>query len=193
MCIRDSICTLVHADHGSAYFPEQSWGKFTNQDRAFSARLRLWKEGWWKEWTPQIVLGLDDPTSHADHGGGELVSGNTSGSNNYATRYYLAVTKHLNFQNIGEWGVHAAFVYGNAKGIEHYKRPSFGTNFRFAFPETSIISKAANGLNLMAEYDARTCNVGFEYSFWKDYVNLVAELNNGKYFSGGLVFKVHLK
>ena len=24
------ICTLVHADHGSAYFPEQSWGKFTN-------------------------------------------------------------------------------------------------------------------------------------------------------------------
>lgn len=87
------ICTLVHADHGSTYFPEQSWGKFTNQDRAFSARLRLWKEGWWKEWTPQIVLGLDDPTSHADHGGGGLVSGNTSGSNNYATRYYLAVTK----------------------------------------------------------------------------------------------------
>ena len=67
------ICTLVHADHGSAYFPEQSWGKFTNQDRAFSARLRLWKEGWWKEWTPQIVLGLDDPTSHADHGGGVRV------------------------------------------------------------------------------------------------------------------------
>ena len=187
------ICTLVHADHGSTYFPEQSWGKFTNQDRVFSARLRLWKEGWWKEWTPQIVLGLDDPTSHADHGGGELVSGNTSGSNNYATRYYLAVTKHLNLQNIGEWGVHAAFVYGNAKGMEHYKRPSFGINFRFAFPETSIISKAANGLNLMAEYDARTCNVGFEYSFWEDYVNLVAELNNGKYFSGGLVFKIHLK
>ena len=186
-------CTINYANHGSTYFPEQSWGKYTNQDRAFNARLRLWKEGWWKPWTPQIVLGLDDPTSHADHGGGELVSGNTSGSNNYATRYYLAVTKHLNFQNIGEWGVHAAFVYGNAKGMEHYKRPSFGTNFRFAFPETSIISKAANGLNLMAEYDARTCNVGFEYSFWKDYVNLVAELNNGKYFSGGLVFKVHLK
>lgn len=187
------ICTLVHADHGSTYFPEQSWGKFANQDRAFSARLRLWKEGWWKEWTPQIVLGLDDPTSHADHGGGELVSGNTSGSNNYATRYYLAVTKHLDFRNVGELGIHAAFVYGNAKGMERYKRPSFGTNFRFAFPETSIISKVANGLNLMAEYDARTCNVGFEYSFWKDYINVVVELNRCKYFSGGLVFKVHLK
>ena len=32
------ICTLVHADHGSTYFPEQSWGKFTNQDRK-STRL----------------------------------------------------------------------------------------------------------------------------------------------------------
>lgn len=187
------ICTLVHADHGSTYFPEQSWGKFTNQDRAFSARLRLWKEGWWKEWTPQIVLGLDDPTSHADHGGGGLVSGNTSGSNNYATRYYLAVTKHLDFQNIGEWGIHAAFVYGNAKGMEHYKRPSFGTNFRFQLLGDQPLIKAVNNLNLMAEYDARTVNIGAHYQLWKDHINLIAELNNGKYFSGGIYFKIHLK
>lgn len=187
------ICTLVHADHGSTYFPEQSWGKFTNQDRAFSARLRLWKEGWWKEWTPQIVLGLDDPTSHADHGGGELVSGNTSGSNNYATRYYLAVTKHLDVQNIGEWGIHAAFVYGNAKGIEHYKRPSFGTNFRFQLLGDQPLIKVVNNLNLMAEYDARTVNIGAHYQLWKDHINLIAELNNGKYFSGGIYFKIHLK
>lgn len=170
-------------------FPEQSWGKFTNQDRAFSARLRLWKEGWWKEWTPQIVLGLDDPTSHADHGGGELVSGNTSGSNNYATRYYLAVTKHLDVQNIGEWGIHAAFVYGNAKGIEHYKRPSFGTNFRFQLLGDQPLIKVVNNLNLMAEYDARTVNIGAHYQLWKDHINLIAELNNGKYFSGGIYFK----
>ena len=30
-----------------------------NQDRNFSGRLRLWKEGWWKEWTPQIVAGVN--------------------------------------------------------------------------------------------------------------------------------------
>ncbi len=104
------------------------------------------KKGGGKEWTPQIVLGLDDPTSHADHGGGELVSGNTSGSNNYATRYYLAVTKHLDVQNIGEWGIHAAFVYGNAKGIEHYKRPSFGTNFRFQLLGDQPLIKVVNNL-----------------------------------------------
>lgn len=61
-------CTINYANHGSTYFPEQSWGKYTNQDRAFNARLRLWKEGWWKPWTPQIVLGLDDPTSHEAYG-----------------------------------------------------------------------------------------------------------------------------
>lgn len=187
------ICTLVHADHGSTYFPEQSWGKFTNQDRAFSARLRLWKEGWWKEWTPQIVLGLDDPTSHADHGGGELVTGNTGGSNNYATRYYLAATKHLDFRNIGEWGIHAAFVYGNAKGMEHYKRPSFGVNFHFCLPESFSACKVLNGLNLMAEYDAHTVNVGAHYQCCKDHINVIAGLNDGKYFSCGIYFKVHLK
>lgn len=187
------ICTLVHADHGSTYFPEEVWGKFSNQDRAFSMRLRLWKEGWWKEWTPQIVLGLDDPTSHEDHGGGELVSGNTSGSNNYATRYYLAVTKYWDFRCVGELGLHAAFVYGNAKGIERYKRPSFGVNFRFELPETSFVNKAMNGLNLMAEYDSRTINCGMEYSLWKDYINAVIGFNRCKYFSGGLIFKVHLK
>ena len=36
-------------------------------------------------------------------------------------------------------------------------------------------------------------NIGMEYSFWKDYVNAVVEFNRCRYFSGGLVFKVHLK
>ena len=65
-------CTINYANHGSTYFPEQSWGKYTNQDRAFNARLRLWKEGWWKPWTPQVVLGLDDPASHESYGGGAI-------------------------------------------------------------------------------------------------------------------------
>ena len=55
-------CTLVKGVKGN-YWPEQTWGKFRNQDRNFSGRLRLWKEGWWKEWTPQLVLGANDPGS----------------------------------------------------------------------------------------------------------------------------------
>ena len=64
-------CTLVKGVHGSSYWPQQTWGKFTNQDRSFHGRLRLWKEGWWKQWTPQIVLGANDPgispSSNGEH------------------------------------------------------------------------------------------------------------------------------
>ena len=66
-------CTLVKGVHGSSYWPQQTWGKFTNQDRSFHFRLSAWKEGWWKPWTPQIVLGANDPGSHA-HTGGEETS-----------------------------------------------------------------------------------------------------------------------
>lgn len=188
-------CTINYAEHGSTYFPPQSWGKYTNQDRAFNARIRLWKEGWWKPWTPQIVLGLDDPTSHESYGGGAIKFDEEGMQNNHFTRYYLAATKHFNFNGIGTLGVHAAYVDYRASWFPHYKRPAIGANFKFnqLNHQDNWVIKAVNGLNLMAEYDARTVNVGFEYSFWKDYINAVAELNNGKYFSGGVIFKVHLK
>ena len=58
-------CTLVKGIHGSSYWPQQTWGRFTNQDRSFHFRLRAWKEGWWKAWTPQVVIGANDPGSHS--------------------------------------------------------------------------------------------------------------------------------
>ncbi len=186
-------CTLNYAEPGSTYFPPYVWGKYTNQDRAFYARIRLWKEGWWKPWTPQIVLGLDDPTSHDSYGGGNIKFDEDGMMNNYFTRYYIAATKHFGFQNTGELGVHLSYVDNRGVWSDRAKGLAFGTNFQFDLPRTSFINKAINGLNLMAEYDARTCNVGFAYSFWKDYINAIVELNDGKYFSGGLNFKVHLK
>lgn len=41
-------CTLVKGVPG---WPQQTLGKFVNQDRSFHGRLRLWKEGWWKQST----------------------------------------------------------------------------------------------------------------------------------------------
>ncbi len=187
-------CTLVKGLHGSTYWPEQTWGKFVNQDRSFHGRLRLWKEGWWKNWTPQIVLGLNDPGSHEMHGGGDItIGGGGGGNHNYHTRYYLAATKHFNFDGIGNLGVHTAYIIGKAMGDEHYKRPSIGVNFRFNTIQDNIHSKILNGLNLIAEYDARTINVGGHYSFFKEYFNIVAELNNGRHFCGGIYLKIPLK
>ena len=184
-------CTINYANQGSAYFPKQSWGKYTNQDRSFNARFRLWKEGWWKPWTPQIVLGFDDPGTHEYYGGGNINF--NGGGNAWFTRYYLAATKHFDFTNIGTLGAHLSFIANRPSNWKAFNRPAAGTNFRFTLPEVSTLYKAINGLDLMAEYDAQTVNVGAQYHILKDNINLVAELNDGKYFSGGIFFRIQLK
>lgn len=207
-------CTLNYAVHGSTYFPPQAWGKYTNQDRSFYARFRLWKEGWWQSWTPQVVLGLDDPTSHTSYGGGDITIGDGEMADNHFTRYYLAFTKHFDFNGIGQLGAHVAWVmnygmgsysnYGQKINPERFNRPSVGFNFDVNFGEgkDGLGYKLLNGFNLMAEYDARTINVGGEYSIpiakMKNgseafSVHVLGELNDGKYFSGGVQCKVHLK
>ena len=184
-------CTLVKGVKGN-YWPEQTWGKFRNQDRNFSGRLRLWKEGWWKQWTPQLVLGANDPGSFDNNGGGNINFNQEAGTHNYFNRFFLAATKHLYFQNVGELGLHMAYIYSRATGL-NYEGPALGVNFRCCLPDTSLGNKILNGLNLMAEYDARTINIGFNYAVWKDRFNLIAELNDGKYLSAGLYFKICLK
>ena len=182
-------CVLVKAKPGIYHWAPSTYGKFVNQDRSFHGRLRLWKEGWWKEWTPQIVIGLNDPSSGSWEGG---ASSNNYEYNGFFCRYYVAATKHFALNSIGNLGVHAAYVY-NERADYHLNGPCLGVNFQFNLPTENTWGKVVNSLNLMAEYDSRTINVGASYSIWKDYINLIAEMNECKYFSGGIFFKVHLK
>lgn len=159
-----------------------------NQDRSFHGRLRVWKEGWWKEWTPQIVLGVNDVTTGAGTDYTDMaVEGDGNG---FFNRYYIAATKHLTWH--GEWGVHAAYVY-NKRGKDKLNGPAIGLDYRFALPETSTLNKVVNKVKLMAEYDSKYVNVGARYAFWKDYINVIAELRECRYPSVGVYFKVHLK
>ena len=161
---------------------------YTNQDRSFHGRLRLWKEGWWKEWTPQIVVGVNDLTTGS---GGDYTDMGVGGdSNGYFNRYYIAATKHLSWY--GEWGIHAAYVY-NKRGKDKLNGVAVGMDYQFALAGERLWQKAVNGLNLMAEYDSKFMNVGARYSLWKDYINLICELRECKYPSVGVFFKVHLK
>lgn len=162
-----------------------------NQDRNFSGRLRLWKEGWWKDWTPQIVVGGND-VLHGSAEGGDIgsVEGTSERGNTFFQRYYIAATKHLSWH--GEWGIHAAYVY--SKRIGHkFNGPAIGVDYQFALPEVSTLNKVVNGLNLMGEYDSKFVNVGARYTIWKDHINVIAELRECKYPSVGVYFKVHLK
>ena len=182
-------CTLFSAE--DLGLGEYGYSGFTNQDRFFSGRLRIWKEGWWKDWTPQIVIGGNDVLHGSAHGGDiASVEGTGIRGNTYFQRYYIAATKHLSWY--GDWGVHAAYVY--SKRIGHkFNGVALGVDYNFNLPETSTLNKAINGLNLMAEYDSKFFNVGAKYTLWKDHINIVGELRECKYPSVGVYFKVHLK
>ena len=182
-------CVLVKGKPGIYHWPEQTWGKFVNQDRSFHGKLRIWKEGWWKEWTPQISIGLNDPTTGSWEGGG---SSNNERLNGFFCRYYIAATKHILFKNYGNLGAHFAYVY-NKKVVNHLNGFAFGLNYRFNLPTTNSINKIVNGLNIMIDYDTKYSSFGFCYSTWKDRINLYADLYDCKHFSGGIQFKIPLK
>lgn len=209
------LCTghkAVAKDYGSqsGYWVPSTYGKFINQDRSFHFRLRVWKEGWWKEWTPQIVVGTNDAIGDSWNGGSISKPSAMTYGNGFLNRYYLSVTKHFDFNNVGTLGVHLSWIYSN-RFDNKLNDPAVGANFRFRLKKDgSLINKVMNGINLMVEVvpgntDVREdltfnsdgskyqMNIGMEYYFWKDYINAVIEFNRYRYFSGGLVFKIHLK
>lgn len=175
-------CTIFNE-----WIKRDGWIHMKNQDRNYSARLRLWKEGWWKSWTPQIVVGANDIGTTYE---GALNVG-TDG-NGFWNRYYLAVTKHVDFQKVGTLGVHAAYLYNRRKD-NPINGPAFGANFRFALPGGSFWHQAVNGINLMAEYDSKDFNIGGSYSVWKDRIHAFFELSQCKHPSAGLCLKICLK
>lgn len=195
-------CTLNYAVHGSSYFPEFVWGTYSNQDRSFYARVRLWKDGWWKSWTPQVVFGMDDPASHTRNGGGSITVTDGTMYDNHFTRYYLAFTKHFLIPDVGNIGAHFSWIWNYGHGaigsgsstvnLEYFSRPSAGVNFRFSLPEENGWLRALNGLDLLAEYDARTFNLGFRYNLFKDRMHVIFELNDFKYCSGGVYWTIGL-
>ncbi len=174
------ICTLNKGNPNNPYWPQQTWGKFTNQDRHFSFRIQAVKEGEWWEYMPSIVLGVSDPTT--GERSTDYTNMDVSGSGNgYFNRWYIAATKHFETR-YGELGVHAAYLY-NKRTDYPLNGPAVGVNFRPNFDRD---------LNFIVEYDAKTINIGATYSIWADHFNFLVELQQGRYLSAGLVYKVNL-
>jgi hypothetical protein len=177
------------------YWPKRTWDKFVNQDRQFSVRFRLWKEGWYYDWMPQIVFGTNDPANHEHNGGGKIIIDDDKSGHSHTshfTRFFLAATKHLTFEGVGEIGAHAALIYSREDN-NYFTRPAVGANFELQLLETDKWQKWVNGLNLMGEFDGEGINVGASYKIWRDNINVIAELHECKYFSGGIYFKLHLR
>lgn len=174
------VCTLVKGQKNIGYWPQQTWGKFVNQDRHFAGKIQLVKEGEWWKYMPAIAIGVSDPTSGT---GGDYTNLGVSGNRNgYFNRWYAALTKHFQIP-YGELGIHATYLY-NKRTDYPLNGVALGVNFRPDFHKN---------LNVIIEHDTKTLNIGAIYSLWADHFNFLFELQDGKYISCGLVYKVNLK
>lgn len=172
------VCTLFHFLVDDVEVPY-----YNNQDRHFSVRVRPIEEGQFWKYMPAVVLGVNDPTTGT---GGEYLSGgitaaSTSTGNGYFNVWYVALTKHFDLP-CGQLGAHVAYMYNRRKDYP-VNGPAAGVDFR---------PRGVKSLDLIAEYDAKTVNVGAKYSLWYDHFNLMVEMQKGRYFSGGISYKVNL-
>lgn len=150
--------------------------KFCNQDRYFSARLRVLKEGQFWKHMPAVVLGTSDP--YTESGSGQVASADGNG---YFSRFYIAATKHLMW-GTERFGITLSYIYNN-RVSKHLNGIAAGITY-----EPSMVPN----LRVIAEYDNRDFAVGLSYLLF-DQLHMQFELQKMKYFTGGLCYKIHLK
>ena len=175
------VCTLMH---GTTYYDTQpdvpvNW---VNQDRHFSAKLLVLREGeFGLDWMPALAVGAVDPfTGKGDY----LIESKTK--NATFQRFYAVATKHFN-TSWGEIGTHLGFQF-NRHYLYPLNGPCAGVNWKPVWLQNRWLA-----LDLIAEYDSRTFNVGFIASLLDDHIEAMFDLQAMKWVSFGLRFKMNLK
>ena len=137
-------CTLFKAE--ALGLGPYGYSGFTNQDRYFSLRLRLLKEGQFWKYMPAVVVGTSDPFTSS----GSVIAP-TSG-NGYYNRFFIATTKHIQIGS-EELTVSLSYLYNKRK---EYKLNgiSAGVVYSPSFQPQ---------LRLIAEYDSKNFSMGATY------------------------------
>ena len=156
------VCTLLKGSKD---------GDYTMKDRNFNAKVRPLKEG---KWWPAIAVGMSD-IGHAPTNEELGVDGA------YFQNIYLTASKHVRWKD-HEFGFHLAYRYYTSDFNAKWRGIAGGVTYRPAF---------AKELRLLAEYTGNEFNVGVDYLLFR-YFFLQATLLDGKYFTGGVCFKINL-
>lgn len=157
------VCTLLKNAKNS---DETQKVGYYNKDRFFCIKLRPLKEG--KYW-PALAVGAQDPANTKE------------GDNTYFKNYYVAASKHLNWKG-HELGVHLTYRYYRSDFNAKWRGIAGGITYRPAFAPNS---------RAMLEYTGNDVNIALDCYLWR-LLFLQAGLQNGKYFSGGLMLKIQL-
>lgn len=182
------VCTLVKGrKEKTNYWPEQTWGKFVNQDRHFSAKFLLMKEHQFWKWMPAIACGVCDPVT-----GGNMtdyIGSDVSSGNGFFNRMYAVATEHFDTP-WGTVGGTLGYQYNLRKDCR-YNAPCCAVTWDPVWlnrPDSFLSS-----FRLVAEYDARTFNLGLMTSVWKKHFEAMFELQDCRYITAGLRYRLVLK
>ncbi|WP_455673042.1 YjbH domain-containing protein [Phocaeicola sp.] len=121
--------------------------KFNQQDRSYSVRLCLLKEG---KYRPALAIGANDPLADL-------------GENTFES-YYAVVTKGVEFGNGNHLSASLGYFLGkaeNSKGIPYNNR------YDGVFGGICYSPAFYRELKVMAEYDSMGINVGAAVRLWK--------------------------
>ena len=157
--------TLIKGDYIS------SKPKYNQQDRSYSIRLCVWKEG---KFLPGIALGANDPI--ADKGANTFQS------------YYGVITK--GFHLGGEHYLSASLGY-YLEGGKNSNTKWFGNKYKGVFGGISYIPAFCKELKMMAEYDSDGVNVGAAVRLWK-HLSMHAFTHDFTCVSGGIRYECTL-
>ena len=160
-----------------------------NQDRHFVGRFQLLREGefglWWM---PSLVLGVSDPTT-ASSSEGYVDTGGVDGTGNgYFNRNYIALSKHFSTP-WGELGGHLAYQY-NRRSDYRLNGPAAAVTFT---PALLCCRSILDEVRFIAEYNARTLNLGCIASIWENRFEAMFELQACKYINFGLRYKLRIR
>lgn len=180
------ICTIYNGAW-NPYAESYRAVMIRNQDRHFAARGLLFRENeFGQNWIPSVVLGVSDPVTGS---GGDYLHGNVNETGNgHFNRAYIAASKHFD-TNWGVIGAHAAYQLTVRKYIIP-RGPCAGVTWdpKWLNNPDGFFSST----RLIAEYDAKSVNVGLVTAVWKNHFELWGSLQGCQHFNGGLRFKVVL-
>ena len=180
------VCTIFNDYWQGSQSQPGIW--MINQDRHFTGRVCLLREGdFGVEWLPALVIGISDPVTAT--GGDYIDLDHVSGTGNgYFNRNFAVLSKH--FQTPwGEIGAHAGYQF-NFRRDYFINAPCVGINwYPFWLQQIGIL----DDLNVIAEFDSRTVNLGFVASIWQHHFEAMFEFQNFSWINFGIRYKLHLK
>ena len=182
------VCTIFNGAWDPNPNKSWRWTIMRNQDRHFVGRVCLLREGeFGLNWMPSLVVGVSDPVTGS---GGDYIKPEGVGEigNGYFNRNYVVLTKHFT-TSWGQLGVHAGYQF-NRRADYPINNPCMGVNWRPVWLQQKGIF---DHLDLIAEYDSRTVNVGFITSIWDNRFEAMFELQNFRWINFGLRYKLRIK